>query len=90
LKGIIHRRDGVDRPDDGDRRLGCVPDGLANLDLDPGESSNRVADEPAPADELERKLYAHFQSIGHDLDRQSWETGLNPVYPSQAKDSPPK
>ena len=30
-------------------------------------------------------LFAHFKSIGHDLTANRWETGLNPVYNSQAK-----
>ena len=37
------------------------------------------------ADALQEKLFAHFRSIGHDLKKRKWKTGLNPVYPSQGK-----
>ncbi|MGF1580621.1 MAG: sulfatase-like hydrolase/transferase [Gemmataceae bacterium] len=59
---------------------------LYNLATDPGEQNNLVDTEPAEADRLEQKLFAHFQSIGHDLTKKNWKTGLNPVYNSQAKD----
>jgi arylsulfatase A-like enzyme len=63
---------------------------LYDLNADPGEAKNLADAEPRRADELERKLFAHFKSIGHDLTARRWETGLNPVYPSQAKDAPMK
>ena len=36
--------------------------------------------------ELEQKLFSHYRSIGHELTSKKWETGLNPVYPSQGKE----
>lgn len=63
---------------------------LYNLTDDPAESKNLASNEPKRADELERKLFAHFKSIGHDLTARRWQTGLNPVYPSQGKDGPKK
>ena len=41
--------------------------------------------EPRRAYELEQRIFAHFKSIGHDLDGKQWIPGLNPVYDSQAK-----
>jgi arylsulfatase A-like enzyme len=58
---------------------------LFNLRDDPGETANLVEKEPKRADELERKLFAHFKSIGHDLTAKRWTIGLNPVYPMQGK-----
>lgn len=58
---------------------------LYNLKKDPGETKNLIDQEPKRAYELEQRLFAHFKSIGHDLNTRSWETGLNPVYDSQAK-----
>lgn len=58
---------------------------LYNLKTDPNETKNVVADESRLAYELEQKLFAHFKSIGHDLTKETWKTGLSPVYPSQAK-----
>lgn len=58
---------------------------LYNLQKDPGETRNLVEQEPRRAYELEQKLFAHFKSIGHDLDSKQWITGLNPVYDSQAR-----
>ena len=63
---------------------------LYNLKTDPGETNNLVEKEPRLAYELEQKLFAHFKSIGHDLSARRWETGLNPVYDSQAKGVPGK
>jgi arylsulfatase A-like enzyme len=63
---------------------------LYDLTADPGETADRSAADPARAAALERKLFAHFESIGHDLAGRRWEIGLNPVYPSQAKDPPKK
>jgi hypothetical protein len=63
---------------------------LYDLNADPGETRNLVEAEPARADTLERKLFAHFRSIGHDLAGRRWEVGLNPVYNSQGKDGPKK
>lgn len=42
------------------------------------------------ADELERKLFGHFTSIGHDLNGKRWEIGHNPAYPSRGKEGPKK
>jgi arylsulfatase A-like enzyme len=59
---------------------------LYDLDADPGEQKDLAASESRRADELQGKVFAHFKSIGHDLTARKWETGLNPVYPSQAKE----
>jgi arylsulfatase A-like enzyme len=61
---------------------------LYHLPTDPGEAKDLAAAEPGRADELERKVFAHFKAIGADLTARKWEVGLNPVYPSQAKDGP--
>lgn len=58
---------------------------LYNLKKDPKEQKNLVELEPKLAYELEQKLFAHFKSIGHDLNAKQWIPGLNPVYDSQAK-----
>jgi arylsulfatase A-like enzyme len=58
---------------------------LYNTKNDPGETKNLVDREPKRAYELEQRLFAHFKNIGHDLNARKWETGLNPVYDSQAK-----
>jgi choline-sulfatase len=58
---------------------------LYNLANDPGETNNLIREEPKLARELEERLFDHFASIGHDLSGRNWETGLNPVYNSQAK-----
>lgn len=63
---------------------------LFNLNKDPEEKTNLAAANPAMADKLEARLFAHFKSIGHDLNAKRWEIGLNPVYNSQAKDPPKK
>jgi arylsulfatase A-like enzyme len=63
---------------------------LYNLKSDPAEMKNLVEQEPRLAYELEQKLFAYFKSIGHDLSGRTWETGLNPVYDSQAKGAPKK
>lgn len=63
---------------------------LYNLKQDPGETRNLVEQEPRRAYELEQRIFAHFKSIGHDLDAQRWIPGLNPVYDSQAKGAPKK
>ncbi len=53
---------------------------LFDLLSDPDELQNLAAAQPALADELEAKLFAHYASIGHDLRSQSWQPGFNPVY----------
>lgn len=58
---------------------------LYDLNGDPGETKDLAAVEAKRADELQRKLFAHFAAIGHDLTKREWKQGLNPVYPSQAK-----
>jgi arylsulfatase A-like enzyme len=63
---------------------------LYNLTSDPAETKNLVEQEPRRAYELEQKLFAHFKSIGHDLNAKQWIPGLNPVYDSQAKSAPKK
>ncbi|MGL4552906.1 MAG: sulfatase, partial [Gemmataceae bacterium] len=61
---------------------------LYYLNVDPGEADDRAAAEPARANELQRRLFAHFADIGHDLTARKWERGMNPVYPSQGKKPP--
>lgn len=63
---------------------------LYDLNADPGETKNLAAAQANRANELERKLFDHFKSIGHDLTKRRWQVGLNPVYPSQGKDGPKK
>jgi len=63
---------------------------LYNMHKDPGETTNLVDKEPKLAYELEQKLFGYFKSLGHDLSARRWETGLNPVYDSQAKGSQKK
>jgi len=58
---------------------------LYNLKKDPKEQKNLVELEPRRAYELEQQLFAHFKSIGSDLNARQWLPGLNPVYDSQAK-----
>lgn len=58
---------------------------LYNLTSDPGETKNLAKSNLNKADQLERLLFDHFRSIGHDLKSRPWPIGLNPVYPSQAK-----
>jgi arylsulfatase A-like enzyme len=58
---------------------------LYNLKNDPHETKNLVDQEPRRAYELEQRVFAHFKSIGHDLNARQWIPGLNPVYDSQAK-----
>ena len=43
---------------------------LYDLTADPGEQTNLAGAAPARADELERRLFAHFKAIGHDLTAQ--------------------
>ena len=62
---------------------------LFDLDVDLGETVNIATSQPHLADELEQKLRKHFQSIGCDLSTRQWQTGLNPVYPSQAPSKAP-
>ena len=81
------------RTKDGWKFIATMEDGkkeLYNLKSDPGETKNLVDAEPRIAYELEQKLFAHFKSIGHDLTGRKWETGLSPVYDSQAKPVPKK
>lgn len=63
---------------------------LYNLSKDPHETKNLVDLEPRRAYELEQMVFAHFKSIGHDLNAKQWIPGLNPVYDSQAKGAPKK
>jgi arylsulfatase A-like enzyme len=63
---------------------------LFNLEKDPGEMKNLAETEPEVAAALKDKLFAHFKRIGHDLTRQEWKVGLNPVYQSQGEKKPKK
>lgn len=56
---------------------------LFQLDRDPAEANDLSNAEPARADELQARLFANWQALGHDLKAQRWKTGLNPVYESQ-------
>jgi arylsulfatase A-like enzyme len=58
---------------------------LYHLKNDPGETLNLADQRPVIADRLQRQLFAHFKSIGHDLQATTWKRGLKPVYRSQAK-----
>jgi hypothetical protein len=49
-------------------------------------SLNVAAVENKRTDELERKPFACFASIGHDLTVRRWEMGMNPVYVAQGMD----
>lgn len=53
---------------------------LYDLANDPGEQYDLAAQASGRADELQRRLFAHFQAIGHDLTKRKWERGFNPVY----------
>ena len=63
---------------------------LFDLNTDSGETRNRAKDEMLRADELETKLFKHFESIGHDLTKRHWEIGFNPVYTFPDKNGPKK
>lgn len=58
---------------------------LYNLSEDPREQHNLAATQPALADQLQQRLFAHYRAIGHYLTDHPWVTGLNPVYPSQGE-----
>ena len=58
---------------------------LYNLNDDPGEKKNLATEQAKLADDLQRQVFQHFKSIGHDLNSRRWIPGLNPVYQSQAK-----
>jgi choline-sulfatase len=58
---------------------------LYDLNTDPSEQNNLAQAEPKRADELEARLFAHFDQIGHNLRSRTWETGFNPVYSLPAK-----
>jgi choline-sulfatase len=58
---------------------------LYDLNADLAEQYDLASTHPDKADELEARLFAHYEAIGHDLKAQSWQPGLNPVYNSQAK-----
>jgi len=62
---------------------------LYDLNNDSDETKNLAKVEVERADQLERKVFAHFKSIGHDLTAQRWDLGMNPVYQSQDKTAPP-
>jgi len=59
---------------------------LYHLQDDPGEMMNLADAHPDRADQLQRTLFSHFKSLGHDLEGKTWKRGLKPVYRSQAKD----
>jgi len=63
------------------RELYYLPD-------DPGETNNLAQKQAERADQLQRQLFAHFKSIGQDLQGKTWKRGLKPVYRSQAKGAP--
>jgi arylsulfatase A-like enzyme len=53
---------------------------LYDLTADPGETRDLAAADPKRADELQRRLFAHYKGIGHDLTERPWRKGFNPVY----------
>ena len=58
---------------------------LYHLPTDPHELKNVALMRPELADKLEKKLFAYYKSLGHDLTIKRWKVGLNPVYKSQGK-----
>ncbi len=58
---------------------------LYDLARDPSETTDLARDEPLRAHGLQRRLFARFKAIGHDLEARSWRRGLNPVYQSQGR-----
>lgn len=65
--------------------LECKSRELFHLETDAIEAHDLAKSDPRRADELERRLFDYFRSIGHDLTRRTWDIGLNPVYPMQGK-----
>ncbi len=61
---------------------------LYDTAADPGETTDLAAKHPDRADELQRRLFAQYKGIGHDLTARKWEPGFNPVYTFPAKPSP--
>lgn len=53
---------------------------LYDLKTDPAEKEDLAPAQPSRAAELEKKLFAHFKAIGHDLTLRRWVRGFNPVY----------
>lgn len=53
---------------------------LFDLNFDKSELQNLAADDPARADVLQERLFAHYEAIGHDLRARTWQRGNNPVY----------
>ena len=58
---------------------------LYYLPEDPGETRNLAGTMAKCADQLQYQLFAHYKSIGQDLQGKTWKRGLKPVYRSQAK-----
>jgi choline-sulfatase len=58
---------------------------LYYLAEDPGETRNLAGKMAQRADKLQYQLFAHYKSIGQDLQGKTWKRGLKPVYRSQAK-----
>lgn len=42
------------------------------------------------ADEMERRQFAHFKSLGDDLTARTWQGGFNPVHAFATKGDPKK
>lgn len=63
---------------------------LYDLKTDPAEKKDLAKAKPKLADTLQKKVFAHFKAIGHDLTLKRWVPGLNPVYPSQDKEKDKK
>lgn len=61
---------------------------LYDTSADPGETTNLAEKHPEKADELQRRLFAQYKALGHDLTARKWERGYNPVYTFPAKPSP--
>jgi arylsulfatase A-like enzyme len=58
---------------------------LYDLTTDPNETHNLAVERKELANKLQRRLFDHFHSIGHDLTARRWQPGLNPVYSSQGQ-----
>lgn len=58
---------------------------LYDLNHDPKEERDLAVKEMVLADQLEQRLFSHYDKIGQDLRSRTWETGFNPVYSPRAK-----
>lgn len=63
---------------------------LYDLNKDPHEQQNLATQRVDLANDLEKRLFAHYERLGHNLRDQTWQTGYNPVYSPAAKAEPRK